>query len=443
MTPEQLVGRMCSTYAFDVSSRLCWMALGLVAAVLLVVVPTASSAGDQGQIVVWSYSADCSGYLVETFGGAVTGCRPVPSESGQGVYSVSADGSIVGFGEQGQGDTGPVVLLRSDGQRVVLDSSPYDFDAAISPDGSKVVFGRYEPPYNPIDGATDLFVINSDGSDLKQVASGNGINVLRVPTFSPDGSAIAYACDPSLAVPDWQDTNACGPLPDGTSRIQAVILMKADGSDKRAILIGGVNSLSWSPDGKWIATDGSAPCTCPGGNTVNSQVYVYHTDGSDLFNRDDRNRRVTHETDIPGAVLPQFSADGTQIVYLRTIDDHGSQGNFAFIVNRDGTDRHELNLSPEGNLWGEVVPASKGEGPPPPVNAMRLTVPAVQKLSYHAAKRRLQRAHLRVGEIRRTFSARIRPGHVIAQFPRAGAHAHRSHKQGPRVNLVLSRGSHH
>jgi PASTA domain/WD40-like Beta Propeller Repeat len=422
--------------------RFRWIVVGLVAAVPLVVAPAASSAGDEGQIVVWS-NAGCSGgsgYMTETLAGAATDCRPFDSFTGE--FAVAADETIVSSGEAGLGDTAPVTLIRRDGQLLTLDTSPYDLDPAISPDGSKVAFARYEPPYNPLDGPTDIFVVNSDGTGLKEIASGAGVNQLTAPTFSPDGSTIAYSCAPALATSTaW--SKKCGPLPDGSDANQVVFLMNADGSDKRAILLEGTQSLSWSPDGQWITTGGEAPCTCANGNTHNGQVFVYHTDGSDLFNVDDPSRQVTHETDYVGAVLPQFSADGTQLVYLKTLDDSGAQGNFPYAINRDRTNRHELTLSPEGAQWGVLVPASGGGGPPPTVDAMRITVPSLHKLGYRAAKRRLQHAHLRIGKVRRHYSSRLPRNHVLAQYPRAGAHAHRSTKQGPPINLVLSRGPKH
>jgi WD40-like Beta Propeller Repeat len=375
-----------------VNSGVRWTVLGLVAATLLVIAPTASSGTDQTQFVASSVSGDCHGFILETLTGLVTGCRASPFI---GLFGVAADGSIVVSGELALGDTAPVTLLRPNGQNVVLDSNPYDFDPAISPDGSKVAFGRVEPPYNPIDGPTDLFVVNSDGSDLTQVASGAGDNQLTVPTFSPDGGSIAYSCEPALGTSS--PTNpGCGPLPDGSYGGAAVFLMNADGTHKRVILFGAAQSLSWSPDGQWITTEGSAPCTCPGNNNQNAQVFVYHTDGSDLFNRDDPSRQVTHDTaDIFGALLPQFSADGTQILFLKTIDDSGNEGNFTYIINRDGTNRHEVPLSDQGIGWGRVVPAANGAGPPPTVYEIEITVPSVRTLSYDAAKQRLQKAHLR------------------------------------------------
>jgi hypothetical protein len=337
---------------------------------------------------------------------------------------------------------------------VEVDSSPYDYDPSISYDGSEVTFARY----NPTTGASDIYVVAADGSSLTLVASGQGVNHLLTPKFSPDGGSIAYACMPAQPGPNQ---NHCGPLVDGSYRWGGVMLMNTDGSDKRMILIGAgsdtapVDSLSWSPDGKWLTMEGCiqkiegtqvSPCDT-------EQVFAYRTDGSDLFNNLDPSRQVTHLASFVGAAWPQFSPDGSQILFLRVIDDNGNQGNFSFVINRDGTDQHEVFLSPHPACqgqdctvmipsWGEYIPPATGGSPSPTVNATRVTVPGVRTLSYHAASNRLLAAHLTPKLTGRRFSSRVPRNHVLAQYPRRGAHAHRSTKQGPPVKLILSRGPH-
>jgi Tol biopolymer transport system component len=358
---------------------------------------------------------------------------------------------MVGNGENGPGSAAPVTLIRPDGQVVVLDSNPYDFNPSISPDGSKVVFARLVPQdYQGGVWPSDLFVVNTDGSGLTQVASGGGSR-LSVPTFSPDGSTIAYSCDPAFDSRTAGVAKGCGPLPDGSSRAYTTSLMNADGSDKRVILLNqGTNqSLSWSADGKWIATESVTPCTCSDGSPMNTEVFIYHTDGSDLFNggdpsqdlNPDPSRQVTHETDDAGGLLPQFVGGSSgQLVYYKALDDSGDVWGHDYIINVDGTGRHELSLSPDGAQYGVIIPAATGGGPPPFVNVMRVPVPSVHSLSYRAAKQRLRDAHLRVGKIHRRYSTRTPKNHVLRQYPHGGGYAHRTTRQGPRVKLILSRG---
>lgn len=402
---------------------------------------SASGAGGQAQFVAFRDSGACSGYVFETLTGVVTDCRVVPPPYDDGAFSVAADGSIV---TNGEGDTfGPVTLIRPDGTVVVLDSDPNDYDPSISPDGSRVAFARLVPQNYQGAWPSNLFVVNADGSGLKQVASGGG-SQLSVPTFSPDGTTIAYSCEPTFVSGTAGFSQGCGPLPDGSTRAFATLLVNTDGGDKRVILLNqATQSLSWSADGKWIATESVAPCTCSDGSTMGTQVFRYHTDGSDLFNggdpsqdvNPDPNLEVTHETD--GADLPQFIAgSSSQLVYLIS----EAQGNWTYMINVDGTGRQELSLSTEGFQTGKIIPAATGGGPPPFVNVMRVPVPSVRSLSYQAAKQRLREAHLRVGKVHHSYSSRTPRNHVLRQYPHGGGYAHRTTRQGPRVTLTLSRG---
>lgn len=417
---------------------LCLCTLGSLASFSAV----ASGAGDPPQIAVFSQSGTCAGFILETLTGEVTDCR-VGTEGGW--FAVGADGSIVN--DEGN-NMGPVTLIRPDGEVTVVDSNPNDFDPSLSPDGSKVVFARYKPQKYQGAWPSNLFVVNTDGSGLKQVASG-GSSQLSVPTFSPDGSTIAYSCEPAFAAGEGGVSEGCGPLPDGSFREFATLLVNDDGSDRRVILLNqATQSLSWSADGKWIATESVGPCTCSDGESAATQVFVYHTDGSDLFNGGvpsqgvypDPSLEVTHLTDQSVAGFAQFLAgSSSQLVYY---SDGDCAGNFGctYMINIDGTNRHELFLSDEGAQNGQIIPASTGAGPPPFVNMMRVRVPSVRSLSYRAAKHRLHGAHLRVGKILRRYSSRTPRNRVLGQYPRAGGFAHRTSRQAPGVKLTISRG---
>jgi dipeptidyl aminopeptidase/acylaminoacyl peptidase len=380
----------------------------------------------------------------------VTGCRAIPPENQGGVWSVAADGSMVGNGQNGPGSSAPVTLVRPDGQVVVLDSNSNDFNPSISPDGSKVAFARLIPQDYQGAWPSDLYVVNTDGSGLKQIASG-GDSQLGVPTFSPDGSTIAYSCQPTFKIlGNPEASTGCGPLPDGSRREFATLLVSADGSDTRVILLNqSTQSLSWSADGRWIATESVAPCTCSDGNQASTQVFMYHTDGSDLFSGGDPSkdlnpepsRQITH--DDTGAMMPQFTAgSSSQLVYYKAVDDSGDFWGHDYMINVDGTDRHELSLSTEGAQYGLIIPATGGAGPPTFVNVMRVPVPSVHSLGYQAAKQRLRSAHLRVGKTSHRFSSRVPRNHVLSQKPRGGGYAHRTTRRAPPVKLTLSRGPH-
>lgn len=422
------------------SARLVVLCVAAFAAI--VGVQAALGGGSEPEVVAFSnWSADPLGFVVETTGGTITGAVPYAGTAGPAYIQAAADDTIV-FIDASSGDQGPLWLVHPDGKAVELDSSSEDFEPTISPDGSRVAFVRFDP----VSWASDIYVVNSDGSGLRLIAQGGGTNELTLPRFSPDGGSIAFWCGPAFHAAAVGA--GCGPLMDGTNRPSGLMLMNADGSDKRMIVIGvgfdsryaGPSSLSWSPDGQWLAMDQ--------GPDEGIEVFAYRTDGSDLFNGFEPARQVTHDREQ--GLEPEFDSAG-QILYLTFADDSGHDGNFWYLVNRDGTGRAEASLTPAPvtcvadvcsgfPFRGAVVPPATGGAPNATVNATLVTVPGVRALSYRAAKSRLQKAHLRVGKVRRRSSAHVRRGHVIGQFPRAGARAHRSSRRGPPVNLILSSG---
>jgi hypothetical protein len=134
--------------------------------------------------------------------------------------------------------------------------------ATISPDGSRVVFAGLTRnwKYAPSCHFGALFAVDADGGPAEllwesQAADEGGI--VRTPTFSPDGTLIAFAdgyCDSNHSV--W--------------------VMNADGTDAHRIVssdIGPldgthVRGLAWSPDGDRIAL------------AVDDGVYTFALDGS-------------------------------------------------------------------------------------------------------------------------------------------------------------------
>jgi Tol biopolymer transport system component len=156
----------------------------------------------------------------------------------------------------------------------------YLYGATIAPDGSRVVFaaGGYR------DTDVGLFVVDAEGGQPVRIAQGRG------PTFSPDGTQIAYV-----------STDRTGPH---------VWVANADGSDAHEILadepaLAENNvSLAWSPAGDRIAMDI--------GLEGHVAIYTFAPDGSDFT-------RV-----ITGGVSPYWSPDGSQIAYTIPCDEHPS-----------------------------------------------------------------------------------------------------------------------
>ncbi len=106
-------------------------------------------------------------------------------------------------------------------------------DPQISPDGTKIVYVRNRFDIMKDRRRTNLWIVNSDGSDHRPLTSGNRNDTQ--PRWSPDGKRLLYASSAEGSVQlylRWMDSGQVAKLTDLT-RSPA--------------------SMSWAPDGKWIA----------------------------------------------------------------------------------------------------------------------------------------------------------------------------------------------
>lgn len=213
------------------------------------------------------------------FGGPAATETPQPTP----VQVAPGAGTPLGWSSDGtrlliQKGNGALVILHADGSETkVADISKFNdvgsarpVGATISPDGSRVVFAGLtktsgeEGHLSCHDGA--LFAVNAEGGPAEvlwesQVPQ-NGI--VRYPTFSPDGTQIAFAdgyCDHDHSV--W--------------------VMNADGSDPHQIVsmdpAGYVYGVAWSPAGDRIALMGDF---VRGAGSLERLIYTFAPDGSDF-----------------------------------------------------------------------------------------------------------------------------------------------------------------
>lgn len=225
------------------------------------------------------------------------------------LYAIAQNGKIV-FTSDRSGSW-QIYTMNLDGsdQFQVTNLAPTDDDglfASISPDGKQITFN-----YNAGNGP-DLFVINSDGTRLRQLSDDRSS---FWPRWSPDGKRLVFSTFAGL-------------------RSVVIATMAADGGGKRKLLttdlwesVGGI----YTPDGKQIVFGSQM------GGFV-SAVWIMNADGS-------HQRRLT-----PAVLRGQpwgVSPDGKHVVGYSNQDSPPALGNGVFVMNLDGTGRKRLAGSPQ------------------------------------------------------------------------------------------------
>jgi TolB protein len=193
-----------------------------------------------------------------------------------------------------------VADLRAGGDLLRLTNSPgYDAECSFSPDGSRILF------VSDRDGDPDIYVMNGDGSGVRQLTDAPGYD--GGPFFSPDGGWITYRTD----------------------RLEKDLLqihvMRSDGSSDVAVTAGkGVRwAPFWHPTRPWLiwtGADHSDPTRRP-----NYDLWIVRYETGDGGFRWSAPLRLT---DHPSAdVLPTFSPDGTLLMWTTGRDgDAGGRG---------------------------------------------------------------------------------------------------------------------
>jgi TolB protein len=172
----------------------------------------------------------------------------------------------------------------------------------FSPDGKQVVFESL------VAGKYQLFVMNADGSKVRQITHDNTNH--DTPSWSPDGRRFAFASDRN-----------------GHS---VIYMMNVDGSGEERLTDEAKDNIhpTWSADS---------------GNVLycsDDDMHPPKKNASDIYSVDVQTKKVT--TVISGGTntYPSYSPDGRKIAFRRMIGDMNSE---VFVANSDGSDQKNLS----------------------------------------------------------------------------------------------------
>jgi TolB protein len=292
----------------------------LVVAAFALVVPSTAAASPGGerldqQIAFGRFDPGIDGFALWT--ARANGSHERRLTSGQAYFPAwSPDRSHLLFDFPGaQGEQIGQIGRDGSGFRQLTDLPGISESADYSPDGTRIIFGRFDPVQATF--YTSLWVMGADGSNPHALVPGSTTFDVE-PEYSPDGSKIVF-----------------GRIAAGTDPQQeALFVVNADGSNPRQVVPDtvGVEHPRWSPDGRWIIYDIEAGIPEDG-------IYLVRRTGRD-------NHRI-FQSDSLVAFKPDFSPDGKRILFgcfVRTQEQED-----LCVMNANGTGLRRVVRTPDAN----------------------------------------------------------------------------------------------
>jgi hypothetical protein len=201
---------------------------------------------------------------------------------------------------------------------------------AISPDGRKIAFSAQTTTFNGYSYVTsfDIFVVNSDGSGLRQLTSTHHHDLH--PKWSANGDKLAFSRGTQLL--------PTGHLPSPVTSDSAIYTVNADGTNSQLALQlpDWNNNPVYSPDGTKIAVEGHGRIWVANADGTNARVVASASPAAptDYFNN------------------PSWKPDGSGLVFNRRISATSSE---IFSVNLDGSGLRRIALNGIDPVFGADV----------------------------------------------------------------------------------------
>ena len=212
-------------------------------------------------------------------------------------------------------ETYDIFVSNTDGSdlRQLTTEDGYDAEATFSPAGDRIVFTSMR------DGDLDLYTMAPDGSDVVRLTDRPGYDGGAF--YSPDGSMIVWRAEypeEGPALEDYQNLLSQGMIRPGELEIW---VMNADGTDQRRVTdLGAANFAPFfHPSGDKIIF--SSNNHDPTGREF--ELFMVNLDGTGL-------EQITHSEGFDG--FPVFSPDGRYLVFGSNRNNGGTNDTNVFIA---------------------------------------------------------------------------------------------------------------
>ncbi len=227
------------------------------------------------------------------------------------------DGETIAFARYSERNGADIFTMKLDGTgltKLTDDPGFWEDSVAVSPDGGKIAFSRYNR-------SSEIFVMDADGSDIANVTKTGRVDEFGA-DWSPDGRKIAFT----------------------SYRFSGMEGLAAEARD------GGTSA----PDAlgpESLAREASEPKDHTGEPQEDVEVSVMNADGT---GRRDLTAGRAYD------VLPAFSPSGNRIVFSRMTFDERSEKSELVVMRADGANKRQITDTPRafeyGADWQPLVP---------------------------------------------------------------------------------------